>query len=647
MQSFLFSSGKKKLFFTSLRKFLVFFKRIAFAFAFAFALETSYQAAATAPCDNAEMDKECGIDDLSEKDQTKNIIKPAEGEPKCEKAPQKAKECCNDPMTCLGGSALSTAHAIGSVTATVAPGLGMALQGGGKDMSGLCKAAQALAGTGASLSTAAHMKCTGSISSCEKICNNEINEKCNDYITKCKTKPQTMDESQTTALLEKIKQLKTKITDCMALRPKAKELAENIGQFATSAVSAEICKQQSSLVDDKTICKNEGGVWRDNNCITSERDKCVADGGKWESNVCKNSKKESCLAGGGKWINNECDTSAQKRCIADGGEWIEKQCHFDKQRCLAVGGKWALRQCTIDLSAKNNCQAEGGRWINNKCDMKAKDKCVADGGQWRAGTCSLDEAHCVADGGKWELRRCIPSEAKADCVISGKQWKNNECVASQTTDDDDSSTSVSVTDASDKPVTGANDATQLSLQRETNPNGNNNNNNDNSNLGGGGNSMQTGVPLSGSAGESGFGDFSDTSDDDDENTSGSSSGSGIGKSASGRRGGGGSRLGSLGGGGRYKNSRFRGSSSSGLLPSDSAGFSGSMGGGGFSSYGNGGDPSDDYAGLGLSKKKLKELEKKQGAKRKLANESGGTHQNIFERISKRFQSLCQNKLDCR
>ena len=75
-----------------------------------------------------------------------------------------------------------------------------------------------------------------------------------------------------------------------------------------------------------------------------------------------------------------------------------------------------------------------------------------------------------------------------------------------------------------------------------------------------------------------------------------------------------------------------------------------MGGGGFGGYGGGGgfgDSGKPYASLGLSKKKLDELKKKKGAQRVTASEAKGTHQNIFERISKRFQSLCQSKLDCR
>ena len=78
-----------------------------------------------------------------------------------------------------------------------------------------------------------------------------------------------------------------------------------------------------------------------------------------------------------------------------------------------------------------------------------------------------------------------------------------------------------------------------------------------------------------------------------------------------------------------------------------------MGGGGFSGYAGGGRGSDgdgdgDYAHLKLSKKQLDEIEKKQGAMRKTASEGfGGAHENIFERITRRFKALCQKDLDCR
>ena len=77
-----------------------------------------------------------------------------------------------------------------------------------------------------------------------------------------------------------------------------------------------------------------------------------------------------------------------------------------------------------------------------------------------------------------------------------------------------------------------------------------------------------------------------------------------------------------------------------------------MGGGGFGGYGGGGggfgDSPSAQAAFGMNNKKLKELEAKKGAKRATAGEiGGGAHQSIFERVTKRFQILCQNKLDCR
>ncbi len=66
------------------------------------------------------------------------------------------------------------------------------------------------------------------------------------------------------------------------------------------------------------------------------------------------------------------------------------------------------------------------------------------------------------------------------------------------------------------------------------------------------------------------------------------------------------------------------------------------GGGGFGGYG-GGKYKSKYSSLALSAKKLKALEKQQGIKRKSASLGigSGIHQNIFERITRRFKYLCQ------
>ena len=579
----------------------------------------------------------------------------AKGEKSCPDGLNYANTCCTDPMTCLGGSALSTANEVGSVVTAVGPGLGMALQGGGQDMSGMCKAMQALAGTGASLSTAAHMKCTGSISSCTSGCERDIASRCNTYV-----QAKNLCESQRTMnptpsldpnacnTANEIVQYNDQIKpQCVALKPKAGALAENIGQMANSAISAELCKQQASLINGRDACQAAGGKWNGYDCDTSARDECVGKGGQWENNHCNNSTEQSCLAYGGKWLNNQCDTSNAKMCLADGGKWIDRQCQLEEARCLVDGGKWEHRRCIMsqtepanpDTADRDVCLADGGRWLNNQCDTSEAERCVEDGGEWINGYCSLNEAHCVADGGTWELRRCNMAEADSS---------DSDDDSDSDSDDD---TQFTVNDAPDDPIGGNNPPGStsdlgLQLQREKIPNPDD----DDGNLGGGGNLRAGGITSSGSSdfGSSIGGSSSGSSDFDSEgdgsSAASSSSGKSSGSSGSSSSGGGSGRFGSLGGnyrgGFRPKGSPYR-SGGSGKL--------GNMGGGGFGGYNGGGgaDDSDDYAGLGLSKKKMKELEKKQGTKRKTAGESGGAHQNIFERISKRFQSLCQNKLDCR
>ena len=403
-----------------------------------------------------------------------NVKDAAEGEKSCPDGLNYANDCCTDPMTCLGGSALSTAHEVGSVVTAVGPALGMALQGGGKDMAGMCKAMQALAGTGASLSTAAHMKCTGSISSCQSGCDRDIARACNQYLqakNNCKTLMMQMNPDQrlATAALNKglepaklIVQYNDQIKpQCVALKPKAGELAENIGQMANSAVSAELCKQQASLIDGRDACQAAGGKWNGYDCDTSAKDECVGKGGQWENNHCNNNTEQSCLAYGGRWINNQCDTSSAERCLADEGTWIDGQCQLEEARCLAEGGKWEHRRCimsqtdppTPDTADRDVCLADGGRWLNNQCDTSDAERCVEDGGEWINGYCSLDEAHCVADGGTWELRRC--NMAQTDSSDSGD------------------GTQFTVNDAPDDPIGGNNppgSTSGLGLQRERIPN---------------------------------------------------------------------------------------------------------------------------------------------------------------------------------
>ena len=68
-----------------------------------------------------------------------------------------------------------------NIVTQVGPGLATMLQGFGKDMSGMCEAMQGLAGSGASLSLAASVKCKGSISSCNTACDFQIGQQCTQY----------------------------------------------------------------------------------------------------------------------------------------------------------------------------------------------------------------------------------------------------------------------------------------------------------------------------------------------------------------------------------------------------------------------------------------------------------------------------------
>ena len=496
-----------------------------------------------------------------------------------------ARACCTDPMTCLGGSALSTANSVGQVVTAVGPGIAMGLQGMGSDMSGLCKAIQALAGTGATLNVAAQTKCTSSISACHKACDRDIKKKCQKYqeaVTQCyqaQSMNTAMNQAAYNTLQTKAEKLYREVTEykgvqnaCSALTAQVKNLAENMGQMANSALTAEMCKQQASMINDKESCREAGGRWNGYDCDTSntQQAQCEARGGQWLNNECENSQENLCLHEGGTWINGQCDNSSKERCLADGGSWIERQCQFGKARCLAKGGTWKLRQCNLPKETPKN---------------------TAD---------STDPKD--------------PTEEEEQ--------------------------NIAINDASDEPVSSTGSSSGgLSLVKEGPPNPDGEGGSGNTTLGGGGNTQAAGAS-----------DSSDLGADlpESEGSEGfyygyrrSGSAGGGSKAGKGSRGGfGGGRglgrgRGYAGGGGR-----------AGGSDNKKKGF-GNMGGGGFNSYGGGKDSNGYAGGLGLSKKQLEDLKKKQGTKRKTASESGGAHQNIFERITKRFQSLCQNRLDCR
>ena len=463
--------------------------------------------------------------------------------PNCEKGHLDAQGCCNDPVNCLGGDNLSTFQEVNNIATQVGPGLSMLMQGTGKDMSGMCEALQAMAGAGAGLSTAALVKCKGSISSCRSTCDQEIKINCTEYKTAqitCTTESESLNNrvsahtkfantaSKNVPLITKAYATKPA---CTALNAKATEIMGNVGQMANSALSAELCKQQASATQTKEECAKAGGrLDAYSRCITPEGD-CEKEDGIWDGIRCK---------------------SQEQVCLEKGWRWNRVECKDPVVECAEAGGQWnaAQRACREIAKATVN-RGDGNGNLND---------------QYGSGI---------------NLNTETPG--------------NNE----NEYDPDDP---------------------------------------DNNDVGGGG---STPAGISGGSPSSdllsGLKDSSGTSPSTDSSSTSGTAGSKIGSSG-GIRGG-------FGRGFSGRRPAERASRSGG--DDDKPGLS--MGGGGFSGYGGGGSgDGDSYASLGLSKKKLKELEKKAGAKRKTASEGlGGAHQNIFERITKRFQSLCQNKLDCR
>ena len=191
-----------------------------------------------------------------------------------------ATRCCSDPAHCLGGDALSSFQDVNSVVTKAGPGLAMAMQGMGKDMYKLCQAMQGLAGTGASLSMVAKSTCSKAVSSCESACDYDKQQACEKYRTaktNCSQIPTTQRSGQANtfdtealAICNKIKQLEATKTTCTTQRAKAKDLGENVGEMANSALSAELCKQQTQI--PKKQCLKNGGKWVDMECIMPEEE---------------------------------------------------------------------------------------------------------------------------------------------------------------------------------------------------------------------------------------------------------------------------------------------------------------------------------------------------------------------------------------
>ena len=354
--------------------------------------------------------------------------------------------------------------------------------------------------------------------------------------------------------------------------------------------------------------------------------------------------------------NKELDPKAKTLA----GEIVKNE-EKTKPACSALNAKAGEIMGNLGQMANSALSAE----LCKKQASAGKDKeeCAKAGGRWDGYRCITPEGECEKQDGIWDGKKCKSQQQV--CVEKGSDWRwnNVECVNRQEECEEAQQKGVAVswdplanlgkgacrkTDQTQATVNrgdGSGDISDqygggINLNTET-PGTNDEydpDDPDNNAVGGGG-STPAGISSGGSPGSSDLLSGLKSSGTNPKAASPTNTAAGKGKSYSG-----GGRMGGFGSGFRGRRSGERASSGS---DKDKPGLS--MGGGGFSGYGGGsGDGDDSYASLGLSKKKLKELEKKAGAKRKAASEGlGGAHQNIFERITKRFQSLCKNKLDCR
>ena len=231
----------------------------------------------------------------------------------CEEALGKAEECCDTPTACLGTESLATLEKVNNIVARVGPGMATMLQGFGKDMSEMCKTFQMLSAGGASVAVAASTKCKVSVGSCKSQCEKEIKVKCKEYTTfktTCKTECDTTlaengpsasaapDEECKSAkeqfngtgktAAERILKLRDIKKQCNKQALKIDNWDDQVGQLATGAISAEMCKQQARAMNNEADCKKAGGTWKDGECDIPQTDqeKCEEAGMEWHNDQC-------------------------------------------------------------------------------------------------------------------------------------------------------------------------------------------------------------------------------------------------------------------------------------------------------------------------------------------------------------------------
>ena len=491
-----------------------------------------------------------------------------EEEETCESSEERAVKCCSDPVSCLGGSALSTFHEINTMVTAVGPGLATAagaLGLSGKGMHGLCLAIQGLAAKQATVSLAAHQTCKGKISTCNSVCDDEIEQKCKEYcearencnktikgpcstpsgaqyttqrnICKEKAKSTFKQTVKPEQRLSDIKDFKATKVRCDKQKANATKLFQNIGQMTNTALAAEMCKQQAGIKKDQEACEKE-----------PKEERCTWTG---EDCDCKGPLKnqEQCEKVGCVWINGDCDCQRAESECKD-----KPNCHWDNKT-----------GCNCPDLKKQKCAEQKCQWINDSCDCSKKE-CEEE--QQKDLNCRWKDEKCVCKPKPQPKPTSAGPGARPSAQYGPLSLEQAPPLNTKHSEDEEEEEE----EGSDGGMGGGGDSTNSGRKRRTGSQ----NINFPSALGGGSLSPRNTASGKSSGGGGGSGSMSDLS------------GGGFGPS----RGGGGDRY-------------YRGRPQKDSSPS--------FGRGGWGGYGGGGgdyDDDDDSADLGLSKEKLKELEKK-------------------------------------
>jgi hypothetical protein len=78
------------------------------------------------------------------------------------------------------------------------------------------------------------------------------------------------------------------------------------------------------------MCQQQGGVWKNNACISQAQNQCELAGGTWANGACISKAELDCRKIGGSWRDGQCippASLAETTCTSNGGIWANGVCN--------------------------------------------------------------------------------------------------------------------------------------------------------------------------------------------------------------------------------------------------------------------------------------------------------------------------------